>query len=187
MESSPRKILGVGPNAGMQEARRAYRKLAMKWHPDRNADPTATARFQEIQSAYRKLAADLDPAAALERREQAVEQMMRREAREEEEKRRAGVAERRELGILEQAPLAALAILAAGFWGFAELPGILGWGALSAAALAAGAAYKPGISPPALRAEFFFKNALRLYFFALLVWAVWALARKNLELLPATF
>lgn len=182
MNPSPRQILGVGMNAGAAEARRAYRRLAMKWHPDRNADPSATARFQEIQSAYRRLTADLDPAAALARREAMAAAMARRETAE---KRRAEFAERIDLGILEQTPLAALLALGLGVWGFWALPGVLGVGAFSAAALTAGAVYKPGVSRTALTAEFWFKAALRAYFFGLLAWAVWILARKNWELLLA--
>jgi molecular chaperone DnaJ len=46
-------ILGVLPGAGNDQIKRAYRKLAMEHHPDRNKeDPYAVARFHEIKEAY---------------------------------------------------------------------------------------------------------------------------------------
>lgn len=58
----PRHILGIGEDADHAEIRRAYRRLAMRWHPDRNADPLAPERFKEIRAAYQMLTdpADLD-------------------------------------------------------------------------------------------------------------------------------
>jgi curved DNA-binding protein CbpA len=46
--------LGVRPDATEDEIKRAYRKAAMKWHPDRNAghEALSRARFQEIKDAY---------------------------------------------------------------------------------------------------------------------------------------
>lgn len=47
------KILGVPENAGKDEIRKAYRKLAKKHHPDANAgNPQAAERFKEIGEAY---------------------------------------------------------------------------------------------------------------------------------------
>ena len=47
------QILGVGRNAALAEIKKAYRKLARKFHPDLNpGDKTAEARFKEIQEAY---------------------------------------------------------------------------------------------------------------------------------------
>jgi DnaJ-class molecular chaperone len=50
-------ILGVARGASEDEIRRAYRKLAMKWHPDRNQSAEANARFQDISRAYEVLSA----------------------------------------------------------------------------------------------------------------------------------
>jgi molecular chaperone DnaJ len=46
--------LGVSPTAGTAELRRAYRVLALRWHPDR-AGPTSTELFQRISEAYQVL------------------------------------------------------------------------------------------------------------------------------------
>lgn len=47
------KVLGVDRKASPDEVKKAYRKLAREWHPDRNSgDPKAEARFKEISAAY---------------------------------------------------------------------------------------------------------------------------------------
>ena len=47
------QILGVNKNAGDEEMKKAYRKLAMKYHPDRNPNKKeAEERFKEINEAY---------------------------------------------------------------------------------------------------------------------------------------
>ena len=51
-------VLGVPKNAGEDEIKKAYRKLAMKYHPDRNqgdAAKTAEAKFKEAKEAYEML------------------------------------------------------------------------------------------------------------------------------------
>jgi len=45
-------ILGVREGATQQEIKRAYRKLAVQYHPDKNPDPQAELRFKEIAVAY---------------------------------------------------------------------------------------------------------------------------------------
>ena len=50
------EVLGVEKNASEGEIKKAYRKLAMKYHPDQNpGDATAEAKFKEIGEAYEVL------------------------------------------------------------------------------------------------------------------------------------
>jgi molecular chaperone DnaJ len=48
-------LLGVPRDASEAEIKKAYRKLAMDFHPDRNPDPKAEERFKEITEAYEVL------------------------------------------------------------------------------------------------------------------------------------
>jgi len=46
-------LLGVAPSADENQLKKAYRKLAMKWHPDKNpGDAKAQEKFKEISEAY---------------------------------------------------------------------------------------------------------------------------------------
>lgn len=49
------QILGVSPDATSDDIKKAYRKLATFWHPDKNDSIEAKSRFQEINEAYQTL------------------------------------------------------------------------------------------------------------------------------------
>ncbi len=48
----PFKTLGLAWGAGAEEAKRAYRRLVMQWHPDRNPAPEAEETFKRIKAAF---------------------------------------------------------------------------------------------------------------------------------------
>ncbi len=49
------RLLGVSREASEEEIKKSYRKLAMQYHPDRNPEPGAEAKFKEITEAYEVL------------------------------------------------------------------------------------------------------------------------------------
>ena len=49
------EILGVEKSASDEKIRKAFRKLALEFHPDRNKSPDASEKFKEISEAYQVL------------------------------------------------------------------------------------------------------------------------------------
>ena len=48
----PYIVLGIAKTASLDEIKKAYRKLAKKFHPDQSKDPKAKDKFAEVSSAY---------------------------------------------------------------------------------------------------------------------------------------
>lgn len=72
-------LFGLEENAGKEEIRKAYRKLAMQYHPDKNPDPRAHQIFIDLAEAYDILISDRFPKGNKTRKEKSFEER-RREA-----------------------------------------------------------------------------------------------------------
>src|SRR6195256_3201153 len=58
------EVLGVERNTGVEDLKKAYRKLAVKYHPDKNpGDAAAEEKFKELGEAYEVLMDDNKRAA----------------------------------------------------------------------------------------------------------------------------
>ena len=56
MINDPYKVLGVSPDASDEEIKKAYRRLAKQYHPDRNpGDAAAAKKMQQINEAYEQI------------------------------------------------------------------------------------------------------------------------------------
>jgi molecular chaperone DnaJ len=55
MDKDYYKILGVGKTASQDEIKRAYRKLAVQYHPDKNKTKEGEQKFKEVSKAYEAL------------------------------------------------------------------------------------------------------------------------------------
>ena len=91
MARSHYETLGLRPTATEGEVKAAYRRIALRHHPDRNPDPTSTRLFMEATSAYEVLA-DVE---ARRRYDEGLQGEARRAAERETEARRAKEADGR--------------------------------------------------------------------------------------------
>ena len=56
MIDDPYKVLGLGPDASDEDIKKAYRRLAKQYHPDRNpGDQEAARKMQEVNAAYEQI------------------------------------------------------------------------------------------------------------------------------------
>ena len=63
----PYEVLGVARNSSADDIKKAYRKLAIKYHPDKNpGDKAAEEKFKEAASAY-EILSDADKKAKYDR------------------------------------------------------------------------------------------------------------------------
>lgn len=58
MKNNLYEILEISPDANSEEIKRSYKRLALKYHPDKNKDPNAAEVFNKIKVAYDTL---IDP------------------------------------------------------------------------------------------------------------------------------
>ena len=102
MSANYYEVLGLNRDATDDDIRRAFRRLALQFHPDRSDAPDAEEQFQEINEAYQVLSVPstrIDYDQCIERQEQEAERRQRdaEERRQREERdRRAAEARRRE-------------------------------------------------------------------------------------------
>lgn len=56
----PHVVLGVAVDADTKTIKKAFRRLAMRWHPDRNPDPAALEHFKRLRAAHDRMLGSQD-------------------------------------------------------------------------------------------------------------------------------
>jgi DnaJ-class molecular chaperone len=54
------RILGIQPGASEDDIKKAYRKMALQFHPDKNKEPGAEEKFKQVSEAYQALTQPTD-------------------------------------------------------------------------------------------------------------------------------
>ena len=62
-------VLGIGRNSTPMEIKQAFRKLALRYHPDKNSDPLAKEVFKKVADSYTTLM-DVEKRAEVDRERQ---------------------------------------------------------------------------------------------------------------------
>jgi hypothetical protein len=102
---NPYKTLGVEPNASPAAIRKAYRTLVKKYHPDKNPNQAAAAKFIEIQAAYEQITngdAGLEP-EAVEQKYRATQQQYDQDLEAYKQQRAAAREKLRQQKLKEEA------------------------------------------------------------------------------------
>jgi len=90
-------VLGLSPGATRKQIKSAYRKLALRYHPDRNHSDGAARKFQEITEAYDVLLTHPDEGSGDDASyDQMAEELYRRERERMKERARAQQEKRRQ-------------------------------------------------------------------------------------------
>lgn len=78
------QILGILSSATKQEIKEAYRKMSLRWHPDRNPDVDATEMMQDINEAYKILNDDISRARYDKEYQEFIRQRENRKPKQQE-------------------------------------------------------------------------------------------------------
>ena len=100
------ELFGLDEKASKEDIRKAYRKLAMKYHPDRNPDPRAHQIFVDLAEAYDILISDrpLKESAPKARKEKSQEDRKKRFQKESKKSRQKRQPQKSQKEQKEKAP-----------------------------------------------------------------------------------
>lgn len=80
------QILGILPSATKQEIKNAYRKMSLRWHPDRNPGVDVTKMMQDINEAYKILKDDISRTRYDKEYQEFIRQRENRKSKQQERK-----------------------------------------------------------------------------------------------------